>query len=49
MNEEREVHGMTDKQFLNHLNEILAIAEKSKDLDEFVKELKQRIDEYIGK
>ena len=46
MNEEREVIGMTDKQFLNHIYEILAIAEKSKDLAEFIEELKQRIDKY---
>ena len=46
MNEEREVIGMTDKQFLNHLHEILAIAEKSKDLAEFIEELKKLIDKY---
>ena len=46
MDEEKEVIGMTDKQFLNHLHEILAIAEKSKDLADFIKELKALINKY---
>ena len=46
---EREVLGMTDREFLNHLYEILTIANKCKDLDEFKKDLQSLIDNYIKK
>ena len=47
MNEEREVHGMTERQYLDKLKDMLKVAEKSKDLAEFVEYLKHKIDTYL--
>ena len=38
--------GMTDKQFLNHLREIMKIAEQSANLEEFKKALAELIENY---
>ena len=38
--------GMTDKQFLDQLRSILTIAKKSKSLQEFIKELEDKISKY---
>ena len=45
-NNDGEREAMTDKQFLNHLVEILTIAEKSKSLEEFKKALQEMISSY---
>ena len=47
MNEEREVHGMTDRQYLDKLKDLLKVAEQSKDLAEFIEYLEQKIDTYL--
>lgn len=47
MNEEREVHGMTDRQYLDKLKDLQKVAEQSKDLAEFIEYLKQKIDTYL--
>ena len=44
--DEREANGMTDNQFLHHLQEMLVLAEHSANLEEFIKELKKMIDTY---
>ena len=41
-----EVIGMTDKEFKNHLLEMLLIAESSKDLQEFISKLKLVLENY---
>lgn len=38
--------GMTDKQFLHHLKELLALAKRSNNLDEFIAELEKLIATY---
>lgn len=45
---EKENQGMTDRQFLNHLRELLAIAERSETLEEFKNELQQLIEQYTN-
>lgn len=47
VNEEREVHGMTDRQYLDKLKDLLKVAEQSKDLAEFIEYLEQKIDTYL--
>ena len=37
---------MTDKQYLNHLYEILTIAKKSNSLDDFINEFQTMISKY---
>ena len=46
MFEEENVQGMTDLQFLDHLRDLLIIAEKCKDLDEFKEFLKTKIEVF---
>ncbi len=43
---ESEADGMTDKQFLNHLCELLELAKRSENLQEFIKTLEKLIAEY---
>lgn len=45
---EKENQGMTDRQFLNHLRELLAVAERSATLEEFKNELRQLIEQYTN-
>ena len=47
VDKEREVYEMTDRQYLDKLKDMLKVAEKSKDLAEFVEYLKQKIDTYL--
>lgn len=44
--EKKEVQGMTDKQFLHHLQELREIASHSDSLEEFIKTLDKLIDSY---
>ncbi len=43
---ESEVNGMTDKQFLHHLIELLEVAKSSANLGEFIKKLENMISQY---
>ena len=45
---EKENQGMTDRQFLNHLRELLAVAERSAPLEEFKNELRKLIEQYTN-
>lgn len=38
--------GMTDRQFVHHLRELLAIAKSCKDLQEFIHKLEELISSY---
>ena len=46
-NEESEVCGMTDREYLDRLKDLLRIAETSKDLADFIEFLKKKIDSYM--
>ena len=45
-NTDKEGNGMTDRQFLNHLEEILEIAKSCQDIKELIKKLESLIEKY---
>ena len=45
-NTDKEGNGMTDRQFLNHLEEILEIAKSCQDIKEFIHKLENLIEKY---
>lgn len=40
--------GMTDRQFLHHLRELLTVAKSCKTLEEFIEKLEEMISSYEG-
>ena len=46
LNTDKEGNGMTDRQFLNHLEEILEIAKSCQDIKEFIHKLENLIEKY---
>ena len=46
MENKKGSHEMTDKQFKNHLRELLALAKKCENLEEFIKSLEESIKNY---
>ena len=43
---EKEQNGMTDRQFLHHLKEILEVALGCRTLRQFIKKLRRLIEQY---